>query len=52
MGLFIYFFCSIIIYKGEGTYYDFIPKKIKNPIIRINAGTLSNMNENTKEIYH
>ena len=30
----------------------FINKKIKNPIIRINAGTLSNMNENTKEIYH
>lgn len=27
-------------------------KKIKNLIICINTGTLSNMNENTKEIYH
>lgn len=29
-----------------------IQKKIKNLIICINTGTLSNMNENTKEIYH
>ena len=29
-----------------------IYKKIKNLIICINTGTLSNMNENTKEIYH
>ena len=32
---------------------DFLnEKKIKNLIICINTGTLSNMNENTKEIYH
>ena len=30
----------------------YIEKKIKNLIICINTGTLSNMNENTKEIYH
>lgn len=32
--------------------FIFIEKKIKNLIICINTGTLSNMNENTKEIYH
>ena len=30
----------------------YVEKKIKNLIICINTGTLSNMNENTKEIYH
>lgn len=30
----------------------YVKKKIKNLIIRINTGTLSNVNENIKEIYH
>lgn len=40
-------------YIVRGKFEDFnIKKKIKNLIICINTSTLSNRNENTKEIYH
>ena len=40
---------SFLFKRGYAFYHE---KKIKNLIICINTGTLSNMNENTKEIYH
>lgn len=50
----------VLLVLGVVTVYPFLwmlasslrKKKIKNLIICINTGTLSNMNENTKEIYH
>lgn len=38
--------------KSGKSFIFFVQKKIKNLIICINTSTLSNRNENTKEIYH